>query len=154
MTVLSHSGDMPRGPATYESGSGQQGRPELADLGRLARRMVHRTVAAARAEEQSVTRLLAGHLQASEATPPVARGSWPAYDQVNVQTGLDAWLAEPGRTHQLVGLTRYRHRDFGLADLLQGGEQPWGPGVGSVATEALPPAPTGLPGPACSAAST
>jgi hypothetical protein len=105
--------------------------------------VVQRTVAAARAEEQSVTRLLAGHLQASEATPPVARGSWPAYDQVNVQTGLDAWLAEPDRTHQLVGLTRYRHRDFGLADLLQGGDQPWGPGVGSVATEALPAGPDG-----------
>jgi hypothetical protein len=140
VAVLSHSGNIPRGSATYGPGSGQPGRPELADIGRLARRVMQRTVAAARADEESVARLLAGHLN-SDATPPVARGSWPAYDQVNVQTGLDAWLAAPGRTHQLVGLTRYRHRDFGLADLLQGSGQPWDPGVGSVATEALPAGP-------------
>jgi ATPase family protein associated with various cellular activities (AAA) len=106
---------------------------------------MQRTVAAARAEEESVSRLLADHLSAGEATPPIARGSWPVYDQVNVQTGLDAWLAEPGREHQLVGLTGFRNRDFGLADLLQGGSQPWvPPGVGSVATEALPAGPPAI----------
>ena len=57
-----------------------------------------RTVAAARAEEESVSRLLAEHLGVQAAAMPLARGSWPAYDQVNVQTGLDAWLAEPGRS--------------------------------------------------------
>ncbi len=134
---------MPRGSATYGSGTGQQGRPELADLGRLARRAVRRTVAAARADEDSIGRLLASHLGTGDATLPIAKGTWPAYDQVNVQAGLDAWLAEPGRTHQLVGLARFRHRDFSLADLLQGGDQPWNPGVGSVATEALPAGPDG-----------
>jgi len=73
---------------------------------------MQRTVAAARAEEESIGRLLASHLRTGDATPPIAKGSWPAYDQVNVQTGLEAWLAEPGRTHELVGLTRFRHRDF------------------------------------------
>jgi len=136
--VLSAGGGEPGGSATYS-----QSRPELADIGRLARRFMQRTVAAARAEEESVSRLLAGHLGSPAATPPVATGSWPAYDQVNVQTGLDAWLHEPGRSHQLGGLTRYRHRDFGLADLLQDSGQPWGPGVGSVATEALPAGPDG-----------
>ncbi len=84
---------------------------------------MRRTLAAARAEEESVGRLLAGHLGSHATELPVARSAWPAYDRVNVQTGLEAWLREPGRTHQLVGLTQYRHRDFGLADLLHGGER-------------------------------
>jgi hypothetical protein len=133
---------MPRGSATYGAAPGQESRPEFADVGRLARRLMQRTVAAARADEESVGRLLAGHLGPQAATLPVANGSWPAYDQVNVQTGLDAWLAEHGRTHQLVGLTQYRHRDFGLADLMQG-SQFHGPGIGSVETEALPAGPGG-----------
>lgn len=102
-----------------------------------------RTVAAARAEEESIGRLLASHLGTGAGAPPVAKGSWPAYDQVNVQTGLDAWLAEPGRTHELVGLIRFRHSDLNLGDLLQGDDRPWSPGVGSVATEAVPSGPDG-----------
>ena len=145
--MISSSGG-PRGQASYSQASysqapGTQARPELADIGRLARRFMARTVAAARAEEESVGRLLAEHLGVQAAAMPLARGSWPHYDQVNVQTGLDAWLAEPGRSHQLVGLTRYRHRDFGLADLMQPG-QPWSPGLGNVATEALPAGPGGV----------
>lgn len=137
------AGGTSRGSASYGPGSGQRSRPEFADIGRLGRRVMQRTVAAARAEEESIGRLLASHLGTGDAAPPIAKGSWPAYDQVNVQTGLEAWLAEPGRTHELVGLTRFRHRDVSLADLLQGGGQPWSPGVGSVATEALPAGPDG-----------
>lgn len=135
---------MPRGQASYGVAAGQEARPELADIGRLARRLMLRAVAVARAEDASVQRLLSEHLGADAATLPVATGSWPAYDQVNVQTGLDAWLAEPERKHQLVGLTQFRHRDFGLAELMQGGSQPFGPGVGSVAAEALPAGPGGI----------
>jgi hypothetical protein len=126
------------GPAGADSA-----KPELADVGRLARRIVKRTVAAARADESSVTRLLAEHLGAEAAELPVATESWPAYDRVNVQTGLEAWLAEPGRAHRLAGLTQYRHSDLGLADLLQGSMR-WSPGIGSVETHALPAGPGGL----------
>jgi hypothetical protein len=143
VSLISSSSGMPRGQASYGQAAGPQGRPEMADIGRLARRFMTRTVAAARAEESSLGRLLADHLGAQAAAMPLARGSWPAYDQVNVQTGLDAWLAEPGRSHHLVGLTHYRHRDFGLADLMQPG-QPWSPGIGNVATEALPAGPGGV----------
>ena len=119
-------------------------RPELADIGRLARRLVRRTVAAARAEEGSVAKLLARHLGPQAAALPVASGSWPAYERVNVQTALDIWLAEPGRTHELFGLTQYRHSDFGLADLLQMHDG-WGHsvGMGSVETQSLPAGPDG-----------
>ena len=129
------------GKRAYASGV-QNTNPEFADIGRLARRLMQRTVAAARAGEESVGRLLTDHLGAQAATLPIAKGTWPAYDQVNVQTGLDAWLAEPGRTHQLVGLTDYRHQDFGLADLMQGSQR-WGPDIGNVALEALPAGPGG-----------
>lgn len=122
----------------------QTSRPEFADVGRLARRMLTKTVAAARADDKSVRRLLSEHLGASALGDlPVAKGSWPAYDRVNVQTALDAWLAVAGREHRLVGVTQYRHRDFGLPDLLQVGER-WGPGLGSVETEALAAGPGGL----------
>ncbi len=131
-------------PHAYPAGM-RTSNPELADIGRLARRLMQRTVAAARAGEESVGRLLTDHLGAQAAELPVAKGSWPGYDQVNVQTAVDAWLGEPGRQHQLVGLTEFRHRDFGLADLMQHSER-WGggPDIGNVAIEALPSGPGGL----------
>ena len=123
--------------------SGQADKPELADVGRLARRLITKTVAAARADDNSWSQLLSEHLgigvQASAL--PVAKGSWPPYDRVNVQTALDAWLRTPGREHRLIGLTQYKHREFGLPDLLHGDRH--GPGAGSVETESLPAGPGG-----------
>jgi hypothetical protein len=125
--------------------TGQAEKPELADVGRLAKRLVARTVAAARAEDESASRLLSDHLgiAGQAGALPVAKGSWQAYDRVNVQTAVDAWLAAPGREHRLVGLTQYRHRDFGLPDLLHRGNR-WAPPLGSVETESLPAGPGGL----------
>ena len=125
------------GPATEDP-------PELADLGRLARRLVRKAVSTARAEDTSVRRLLLDHLGAAMATFPVATASWPRYDHVNVQAGLDAWLAGPGMEHQVCGLTGFRHAMFGLSDLAQPGPQHFGIGVGSVTTQALPAGPGGL----------
>jgi hypothetical protein len=125
-------------------GAGDGAPPELADIGRLARRLVHRAVAEARAEEGSVSRLLRDHLGAGSAGFPVVVGAWPAYDQVNVQAGLDAWLSQPDRAHEVVGLTGFRHTDFGLADLMQTGRQRMvHVAVGSVATQALAAGPDG-----------
>jgi hypothetical protein len=118
-------------------------RPELADVGRLARRLLRHAVSAARAEENSIWRLLAGHLGPGVATLPVVSGYWPQYDQVNVQAGLEAWLAGPGRTHETAGLTRFHHTMFGLADLTQPGRGRFdhGLGQGSVSTDMLPSGP-------------
>jgi hypothetical protein len=118
-------------------------KPELADVVRLARRVMRRTIAAARADEGSVGKLLAAHLGALGTALPVATWSWRRYDQVNVQAAVDTWLAEPGRTHQLVGLTDYRHRDIGLADMLQDDGRRHDVGMGSVETQALPAGPDG-----------
>ena len=138
------------GPASRAGGGPLAGeddfRPELADVGRLARRLVRRTVSAARAEESSIGHLLAGHLGPRVATLPVTSGSWPQYDQVNVQAGLEAWLAEPGRTHETCGLTGFHHSMFGLADLTRPGRgrhEHHGLGLGSVSTDMLPCGPGG-----------
>ena len=103
---------------------------------------MRRVVSAARAEESIPKNVLAGHLGLSAAELPVARGRWIGYDQVNVQVGLDAWLAEPGREHEIVGLTGSQY-DIGLADLSQ--PPSWlEVSVGAVTTAARECAPGGV----------
>ena len=64
------------------------------------------------------------------------------YDRVNVQVGLDAWLAGTGRRHELAGLTGF-HPGVGLADLVQN-EQWRGVRMGSPASDLLPAGPGGV----------
>ena len=108
-------------------------RLEVADVGRLARRLLRRAVAAARTEDAPVQRALWEHLGPQAADVPVIRATWPGYDRVNVQVGLDAWLAGPGRGHQLAGITGFHHGP-GLADLVQN-EQWRGVRMGSPASD-------------------
>jgi hypothetical protein len=68
-------------PAHLES------RLELADVGRLARRLLRRAVAAARTEDAPVQRALWEHLGPQAADVPVVRATWPGYDRVNIQVG-------------------------------------------------------------------
>ena len=112
-------------------------RPELADVGRLARRGVRSVVRTARADlAPTLSRRLHEHLGAVAADVAVVEESWLAYDHVNVQAGLDAWLAASDRRHDVVGITGFQHREFGLADLLAvaGPFDPYGPRPGNVAT--------------------
>jgi len=118
-------------------------RPELADFARMARRLVRLAVLAARAQDEPVPQVLREHLGPDAAALPVVSSSWRGYDHVNVQAGLDAWLAGGGRDHELVGLTGFRTASFGLADLLQPGTEAAGLGVGSVAMTARPAGPGG-----------
>jgi ATPase family associated with various cellular activities (AAA) len=117
-------------------------RLELADVGRLARRLLRRAVAAARTEDAPVQRALWEHLGPQAADVPVVRATWPGYDRVNVQVGLDAWLAGPGRRHHLAGITGFHHGP-GLADLVQ--DEQWrGVRMGTPATDLLPAGPDGV----------
>jgi hypothetical protein len=122
-------------------------RPELADVGRLVRRGVRAVVGAARAEERSgLARIIAEHLACDPQTLEVVEETWPAYEHINVQAGLDAWLAEPGRSAELVGVVGYQHRPFGLAELLfeQGpANDPFGPRPGTAARVNLACGPDG-----------
>src|SRR5258707_3954893 len=122
---------------------GHDDRPELADITRMARRLVRQAVLVARSEDGPVQRVLRDHLGPDAASRPVVSGSWQGYDHVNVQAGLDAWLAAEGRAYRLAGVTGFRHMDFGLADLLQPGRYAERLGLGSVATTAVSAGPAG-----------
>ena len=119
--------------------------PELADVSRLARRLVRRAVRAARAEDDAIRRRILEHLGADADRAPVVSGSWPSYDHVNVQAGLNAWLAAEGHQHELEGLAgvRYRHMMFGLNDLMQPGMHMGPLGLGGVAYTAREAGPGG-----------
>src|ERR1700756_137941 len=81
-------------------------RPELADAGRLARKLVHRAGRTARTEDQPLRRVLLDHLGPDAATLPTVSDTCPLYEQVNLQVGLEAWLAaDPAREHEVVGIT-------------------------------------------------
>ena len=81
--------------------------PELADVGRYGRRLVSRFVEQAReADRPRFASMLTEHLGLPADQLPVAEQQWPAYEHVNVQAALDAWLAEPGREHRIVGRGR------------------------------------------------
>lgn len=125
------------------AGDEEELRPELADVRRLGQRLLQRAVRTARHEDNPVGRLLREHLGPGAAGLPLVSGSWLQYDHVNVQLGLEAWLAQAGRRHDLVGLTGFRHRDFGLADLVQTGRFAEPFGIGNVATIAIPAGPGG-----------
>ena len=116
----------------------------LSDIGKLARRTRRRIVGVARADDHpTFARLLAEHLNAPLEDLEVVEESWPSYDLVNIQIGLNAWLAVDGRTHELVGLTNYRHSEFGLSDLLQPDRYEHGPTPGNVSWSNLASGPDG-----------
>jgi hypothetical protein len=127
------------------------GRPaELADVGRLARRLLNRTVEAARAEDKPLRHLLLDHLGPDAASLPTVSATWPSYEHVNVQVGLDAWLAagnDGDRRHDVFGITgvgMMRHLEVGIGDFLSAGDGPLAAaGVGGVMTTALACGPDG-----------
>ena len=85
---------------------------------------------------------ITGHLGSGAEYLPVVSGSWPPYDHVNVQVGIDRWLASADGRHRLLGLTGFRHRMFGLAELCQpDGDQ--GMRIGGVAMRDFPSGPDG-----------
>ena len=122
---------------------GHDDRPELADIPRLARRLIRWAVQTARTEDVPVASMLREHLGPEAPGFPVVSGSWQGYDLVNVQAGLNGWLAGWRREHELVGLTGFQRESFGLADLLQPGADRVWHGVSSVAMAALPAGPAG-----------
>jgi len=123
-------------------------RPELADAGRLARKLVYRAVRTARTEDQPLRRVLLDHLGPDAATLPTVSDTSPLYEQVNLQIGLDAWLAEPGREHESIGITgvpQMRFTDITIGDLIQtaGDAMYRKAGVGAPVSVNLPSGPDG-----------
>jgi hypothetical protein len=133
---VAHEGP-PSSVSSVIGGDGVPGRLELADVGRLARRGLRAVARTARADlAPTLARRLRAHVGEVASDAAVVVDSWRGYDHVNVQAGLDAWLAEPGRQHEVVGITGFQHREFGLADLLSadGRLDAFGPRPGNVAS--------------------
>ena len=136
-------------PGDVGDAGGEPLRPEVADVSRLARRLIRKTVGAARADEApTLARLLAEHLGQGVSSLPVVGANWPVYDHVNVQVGLEHWLGEFGRSYVLVGVTGFEHRMFTLADLAQPARDPFSPGIGSISMVSLESGPDGATHPA------
>jgi AAA+ superfamily predicted ATPase len=129
-------------------------RLRLSDVGKLGRRARRRIVRTARLDDRpTFPRLLAAHLQTELDAVEVVEESWPPYDLVNVQVGLDAFLAADGVRHELVGMRNHQHREFGLTDLLRPSEEErYGPHPGNVAWTQLASGPDGQVTPAALAA--
>jgi AAA+ superfamily predicted ATPase len=121
-------------------------RLRVSDVGKLARRTRRRIVRAARAADRpTFGKLLTAHLGTLDDLE-VVEESWPTYEHVNVQVALNKWLEEDGREHELVGMASFRHREFGLADLLRSqGHDDYEPGPvpGNVAWTNLASGPSG-----------
>lgn len=125
--------------------AGGDDRLRLSDVGKLVRRAQRSVVGAARVQDRvTFRRLFLEHLGADGDAVTLVQESWPSYDHVNVQAGLDAWLAEPGRTHRVVGVVNFRHREVGFSDLMRDVPVEFhGPAPGNVARVNLPSGPAG-----------
>jgi len=123
--------------------AGAEVRPELADVGRLVRRAVKGAVGAARADDRATLNgMLRDHLGAAGAGADVVEERWPAYEHVNVQAGIDAWLGTVD-SHEVVGVVGYQHHEFGLAQLLDASHDRFGARPGRVARVNLASGPGG-----------
>jgi hypothetical protein len=119
-------------------------RLRLSDVGKLARLTRRRIVGVARADDRpSFLKILGEHLRAPLDGLEVVEEAWPGYELVNVQLGLNAWLEGEERTHQLLGMTNFRHQEFGLTDLLQPDRYGHGPTPGNVSWSSLASGPDG-----------
>ncbi len=129
--------------------TGQEGQPELADVGRLARKMIGRAVRVARQVDQSLRQVLLDHLGPDAAYLPTVSDTCPLYEHVNVQVGVEEWLAEdPNRSYEVVGITgvgMLRFTDVTIGDLIQSGPRsPFGSAqAGAPVTINLPSGPDG-----------
>ena len=153
--VISRSGDTPDTAgvvsASFLAAGDDDERLRLSDVSKLARRARRGIVGRARAEDRpTFSTIIREHLAAPLEGIEVVEESWPAYDLVNVQVGLNAWLQElgengatPRREHQLLGLANFRHHEFGLADLLQRDREDFGPRPGNVSWSNLACGPDG-----------
>lgn len=66
-----------------------------------------------------LARLVRGHLGAVAVERSVVTAELPPFEHVNLQVALDAWMVEPGRTVQVLGISvPAHHGGWGLQQLL------------------------------------
>jgi DNA polymerase III delta prime subunit len=128
-----------------ERGIDDDERLQLSDVGKLLKRSRRRIIGAARADDKvHFPRLIRDHLATDTSEIDIVSESWPSYDHVNIQAGIDAWLSGPQRSAEVLGVLNHRHHDFGLSELMQESEGPrFGQKPSNVARLNLPSGPDG-----------
>ena len=107
----------PAGRRRARTADGRRLRPELADVGRLARRGLRAVVGAARADERPrLSRILADHLGA--AVHDVVEETWPGLRPRQRAGGPRRLAGRPGRSFELVGVVSEHGQPVELAELL------------------------------------
>jgi cell division protease FtsH len=100
----------------------QRSGDDIDQFGRLFQKFMEQMTYASLATHRSALRdRLDRHLGTDSAALPVVSDSFAAYDHVNVQVALSAYLAADGRGHELVGLTGQQRHFESLSDLIQSG---------------------------------
>jgi hypothetical protein len=89
------------------------------ELARALRDLQAWAVAHAPAEESPLRIRISEHLGLDPAELPVVSNAVPVWERANLQVAIDAYLAEPGRSHDFIGLSAQRGWHMGLAELAQ-----------------------------------
>jgi hypothetical protein len=66
-----------------------------------------------------VREMLDAHLGVDTSEVAVVAASFDAWDHANVQVAFSAWLAEPGRSHEVLGLMGQQRHFGSLSDLIE-----------------------------------
>jgi len=118
-------------------------RDPLDDFVRLFRRLVRQVLRDQPQAEPVIHARIQAHLGEDPRELPIVSQSWRAWDHVNFQLAIDAYLAAPGVEFELLGITapHKHHMEMTLSDLLLG-QGPMGVfGLGSVDYVKLPSGP-------------
>jgi ATPase family associated with various cellular activities (AAA) len=93
---------------------------QLSEFGKIFARYIQRALDAAPDTEPDFAVLIREHLGTGPADLPILSEEVHAWDQVNLQLGLEALFARGGRSVKLVGIggTHSRHMSLALSDLL------------------------------------
>jgi hypothetical protein len=95
---------------------------DMSGFARTFRDFMEQMTELAFAEARSPVReRLDAHLGVDTSEIPVVAGSFDAWDHANVQVAMTAWLAEPGRSHDLLGLMGQQRHFGSMSDLIEMG---------------------------------
>ena len=113
------------------------------DFGHVFRDFLQQAVAEGSGPEPFFHTKLTAHLGVSPTTLAIVSETFPGHDHPNVQIAMDAYLAEPGRRFELLGVSSERKRVgyLALGDLVgtaSGGLWSTAPGQGPVDYSNLP----------------
>ncbi len=93
---------------------------DLQGFARTYRAFMERMSQLAHSDERSPIRdRLDDHLGIDTSDAPIVAASFDAWDHANVQVAITAWLAEPWRSHEMLGLMGHQRHYGSLSDLME-----------------------------------